>query len=394
MGNTEVRPENRNQLEGLMNDVGQTQNQLEANIRREPLVHPRKQIKVGCWNVRTMYAPGKTYQVVNEMNNYGIDVLGISECRWTGTGKINLRGGETMLYSGQTERHEYGVALIISKANKKTLMEWQPINERIITARFFSRHIKLTIIQCYAPTNDASDEVKEEFYQTLNDVTAKVHKHDMIIVMGDMNAKIGSDNVGYEDIMGKNGYGVINENGELFRDYCQTNNIVICSSIFKHKDIHKYTWTSPDGNIKNQIDHITIDKRFRGSMEDVRSYRGADVGSDHELLISRVKLKLCRQRVNQGQKKRYDTDKLKIPKVAQEFKLELRNRFQVLGETDGIEEQWIDIKQAICEVGEQTLGFKDRKQPEWITTNSIHKIQERKQIKQKINATRSQRQKE
>ncbi|XP_063397237.1 craniofacial development protein 2-like [Mytilus trossulus] len=137
MGNTEVRPENRNQLEGLMNDVGQTQNQLEANIRREPLVHPRKQIKVGCWNVRTMYASGKTYQVVNEMNNYGIDVLGISECRWTGTGNINLRGGETMLYSGQTDRHEYGVALIISKANRKTLMEWQPINERIITARFF-----------------------------------------------------------------------------------------------------------------------------------------------------------------------------------------------------------------------------------------------------------------
>lgn len=117
--------------------------------------------------------------------NYGIDVFGISECSWTGTGKINLRGGETMLYSGQTERHEYRVALIISNmsnANRKTLKEWQPINERIITARFFSRHIKLTTIQCYAPTNDASDEVKEEFYQTLNDVTAKVHKHDMIIV--------------------------------------------------------------------------------------------------------------------------------------------------------------------------------------------------------------------
>ncbi|XP_071176572.1 craniofacial development protein 2-like [Mytilus edulis] len=137
-----------------------------------------------------------------------------------------------------------------------------------------------------------------------------------------MNAKKGSDNVKYEDVMGKNGYGVINENGELFRNYCQTNNIVVCFSIFQHKDIHKCTWKSPDGNIKNQIDHITIDKRFRKSMEDVRSYRGADVGSDHELLISRVKLKLFRQRVNQGQKKRYDTDKLKIPTVAQEFKLD------------------------------------------------------------------------
>ncbi|CAC5418717.1 unnamed protein product [Mytilus coruscus] len=69
-------------------------------------------------------------------------------------------------------------------------------------------------------------------------------------------------------------------------------------------------------------------------------------------------------------------------------------KVKVLGETKGIEEQWIDIKQAICEVGEQTLDFKDRTQPEWITANSINKIQEQKRTKQKISATRSQRQKE
>ena len=73
----------------------------------ESLVHPRTKIKVACWNVRMMYATGKTDQIVREMCNYGIDVLGVSECRWTGTGKIGLVGGEKVLYSGVVERHKY-----------------------------------------------------------------------------------------------------------------------------------------------------------------------------------------------------------------------------------------------------------------------------------------------
>ena len=63
----------------------------------------------------------------------------------------------------------------------------------------------MAIIQCYAPTNEASEEVTGEFYQTLNDITTKVNKHDMIRVTGKMNAMVGSDNVGYEDVMGKTG---------------------------------------------------------------------------------------------------------------------------------------------------------------------------------------------
>ena len=129
----------RSSTEDSMN--GDRQSRKEANTKIEPLVHPRKQIKVACWNVRTMNADGKTEQIVDEMNNYGIDILGISESRWTGTGKITFKGRETMLYSGVETRHEFGVGIIISKKNRSTLLEWHPVNERIITARFFSKHI-------------------------------------------------------------------------------------------------------------------------------------------------------------------------------------------------------------------------------------------------------------
>ena len=78
---------------------------------------------------------------------------------------------------------------------------------------------------------------------------------------------IGADNNGYENVMGTNGCGEMNENGFLFAEFCQTQNLVIGGSIFPHKGIHKFRWTSPKGVTKIQIDHITIDRRCRRSLK-------------------------------------------------------------------------------------------------------------------------------
>ena len=72
----------------------------------------------------------------------------------------------------------------------------------------------ITIIQCYAPTNDAEDDVKECFYEQLQHVWDNIPKRDIKIVMGDMNAKIGKENKDREKTLGEHGLGEINENGE------------------------------------------------------------------------------------------------------------------------------------------------------------------------------------
>ena len=82
--------------------------------------------------------------------------------------------------------------------------------------------------------------------------------------------------------MEEEGLGVMNENGELFADFCAQNDLVIGSTVFPHKRIHKLTWTSPDQTPRNQIDHMTKSRRWRRTTEDVRVYRGADAESDHE----------------------------------------------------------------------------------------------------------------
>ena len=78
----------------------------------------------------------------------------------------------------------------------------------------------MTILQCYAPTNDAEDEIKDEWYEQLQKAVAKVPAHDMLLVIGDMNAKVGNDNTSYERAMGKEGCGEMNENGERLVDFC------------------------------------------------------------------------------------------------------------------------------------------------------------------------------
>ena len=88
--------------------------------------------------------------------------------------------------------------------------------------------------------------------------------------MGDLNAKVGNNNTNREEVMGKFGIGVMNDNGERLCDFCSTNGFIVTGTIFPHKDIHKLTWRSPDGRTVNQIDHVLVNGNMRTSIFDTR----------------------------------------------------------------------------------------------------------------------------
>ena len=129
-----------------MKTKGQTRK--EAFDPTRSLTSPRHQLRVGLWNTRTMYETGKTAQVIKEMQRYRLNILGVSEVRWTGSGKYVAPTGEIMYYSGREDgQHRQGVGLVLDKEASKSLMEWEPINHRIIRARFYSKFTKTTIVQ-------------------------------------------------------------------------------------------------------------------------------------------------------------------------------------------------------------------------------------------------------
>ena len=188
-------------------------------------------------------------------------------------------------------------------------------------------------------------------------------------------------------IMGKEGLGVMNENGEMFTDFCTFNSLVIGGSVFPHKRIHKVTWISPDHRTENQIDHICINSTFRRSLQDVRNKKGADVGSDHHLLVGTIRLKFKNYQNNNTNKTchKYDTELLREKNIKQEFHLELSNRYQalsdILDEESSVEQQWEHTRNVWRETCDKVVGKKTRQHKEWISTNTLAKIKERKDCK-------------
>ena len=248
----------------------------------------------------------------------------------------------------------------------------------------------MNVIRCYAPTNDSEDDQKDSFYLQLERVLNDLRDKDVNILMGDFNAKVGADNTGYEEIMGRHALGEMNDNGERFAEVCGSNNFVIGGSIFPHKRIHKATWISPDQVTENQIDHICISKKFRRSLIDVRVKRGADAASDHQLLTAKVKLKLRRLPGEQAYRTKYNVNALRDERTKTAFKLTLNNRFQTLQDMMTEEDMdvhtlWDKTKDAVKGTCQEELGPQKRQQKEWIKEETVRKIEERKEKKAALN---------
>lgn len=169
--------------------------------------------------------------------------------------------------------------------------------------------------------------------------------YDVLMVIGDLNVKVGRDNIGREDYMGKYGFGEMNENGEFFVDFCGLNGLVIVGIIFFYKEIYKIIWIFLDKRIKNQIDYIIINSRWRIFFFDIRVFWGVDIGSDYMLVVGRLWLKF-RKVVKKFVRRKLDFDKLKVLVIQREFSLRLQNRFEVLVEMEiqeeeiGVEDIW------------------------------------------------------
>ncbi|VDP48983.1 unnamed protein product [Schistosoma margrebowiei] len=213
--------------------------------------------------------------------------------------------------------------------------------------------------------------------------------------MGDFNANVGTNNTGYEDIMGRHGLGERNENVERFANLCAFNKLVIGGTIFPHKRIYETTWTSPDHSTQNQIDHICINKTFRRTIEDVRTKRGADIAPDHHLLVAKMKLNLKKHGTTGWTiSQKFNTAFLQDTNKLNKFKLSIRNQFQAFhdllnGEGTTVESNWKGIKEAITSTCHEVLCHKKHHHKEWITVDTLDKIQERRNKKAAINTSRT-----
>ena len=143
--------------------------------------------------------------------------------------------------------------------------------------------------------------------------------------------------------------GVQNEAGQRLKEFCQENALVIANTLFQHKR-RLYTWTSPDGQHRNQTDYILCSQRWRSSIQSAKRRQGVDCGSDHELLIAKFRLKLKNMRKT-TRPFRYD-----LNQTPYDSTVEVRNRFKGLYLIDRVpDELWTEVHDIVQETGIKTI---------------------------------------
>ena len=168
----------------------------------------------------------------------------------------------------------------------------------------------------------------EWFYEDLQDHLELTPKKDVLFIIGDWNAKVGSQET--PGVTGKVVLGIWNEAGQRLIEFCKENALVITSTLFQQHKRRLDTWTSPDGQHWNQIDYILCSQRWRSSIQSEKTRPGADCGSDHELLIAKFGLKL--KKVEKTTRPlRYD-----LNQIPYDYTVEVRNRFKGLDLIDRV----------------------------------------------------------
>ena len=120
-----------------------------------------------------------------------VDILGISELKWTGLGEFNS-DDHYIYYCGQESLRRNGVAIMVNKRVQNAVLGCNLKNDRTISLRFQGKPFNITAIQVYAPTSNAEEAEVEWFYEDLQDLLKLTSKKDVLFIIGDWNAKVES----------------------------------------------------------------------------------------------------------------------------------------------------------------------------------------------------------
>jgi hypothetical protein len=265
-------------------------------------------MRFGLWNVRSLYRAGSVMTVSRELPRYKLDLVGVQKVKWEGGG-TKLAGEYTFFYGKGNENHELGSGFFVHERMISAVKGSEFVSDRISYIILRGRWCHIIVLNVHAPTEHKT--VKDSFYEELERVFNKFSKYHMKILLGNFNAKVGREDIFNPTIANESLHEISNDNGIRLVNFATSKNLRVKSTMFPHLNIHKYTWTSPDGKTHNQIDHILVDSRRHSNVLDFPSLGAADCDSDHYLILANVKERLA---VNKQRSHRFhmETFNLKI----------------------------------------------------------------------------------
>ena len=197
------------------------------------------------------------------MARVNMNILGISELKWTGMGECNS-DDHYIYYCGQESLRRNRVAVIVNKRVQDAVLGCSLKNDRMISVCLQGKPSNIRVIQVYALTSNAEEAEVEQFCEDLQDLLELTAKRDVFFIIGDWNAKVKSQET--PGVTGKFGLGMRNEAGQRLIEFCQEKALVIANTLFQQRKRRLYTWMSPDGQYQNHIGYILYSQRWRNSI--------------------------------------------------------------------------------------------------------------------------------
>lgn len=317
---------------------------------------------------------------MRSLHNYGVSVARLSEVRLPDAGQRELKvPGVDVVYnlyhSGVTDNSgRHGVAIALAPEAQAALLGWEPISPRLARVRLRGAIANISVVAVYAPTLNAADVDKEQFYHKLQTTVDGIPSNDILVVAGDWNARTGPATETVRRVLGRFALGRRCDNGERLVNFAASNRLVVMNTRFQHPQHQLVTWYSNDGRTTNQIDYILARSRWASSVLDARAYHGADTGgkcgSDHVLVRATLRIRL---KVNRPTKRstRVDVAKLKLD-AGKNFQVEVQNRFaQLQPASNEPEQEWRELKSTIAAAARSHLSSTKRQNRDWITENTL-----------------------
>ena len=342
-------------------------------------------MKLASWNIRTLLdiensnrPERRSALVASELARYKINLAGLQETRLSGVGQMK-ESSHTFFWSGRPDgvRREAGVGFAIENSLVERLTASPvPVSDRIMTLRTaIGEQNFVTFIVAYAPTLCGSDEEKDHFYGDLENILSSISPADKIVLLGDLNARVGDDCDAWSGVLGRFGRGSMNNNGLRLLMKCTEHHLAITNTFFRMPEKWYGSWQHPRSKHVHLLDYIVTRRSDITDFHSTRVVRGAECGTDHFMVRSVVTFSFKRQRstTNRPHRAKLAVVKLKDPNFCRVFQQRC-SEFAELIQTnmmssDTVQESWEMLKSGVWDLSKEVLGTSTRKSPDWFMEN-------------------------